>query len=172
MMDSMEPFNSADLARIQRCETQLRDFLEEVLRGVPPHFLSQYVIPGKWSALENLAHLARYHEVFQERLDQILLTTSPIFSRYRAEEDPEWEAWRTLPPTDVLAKLSSLRGQLLAKLKALHGTDFSRTAIHPKFGEMTISLWLEFFLVHEAHHLYLLLQHVRSFAQGRTPPSR
>jgi hypothetical protein len=168
----MESLNAADIARIQRCETQLRDFLDEVLRGVPPHSLSQPVIPGKWSVLENLAHLARYHEVFQERLDQMLLTRSPVFSRYRAEEDPAWETWRTLPATEVLTKLPSLRGQFLAKLKTLRADDFSRTGTHPKFGEMTLSLWLEFFLVHEAHHLYLVLQHVRGSVQTRGLPSR
>jgi hypothetical protein len=39
--------------------------------------------------------------------------------------------------------------------------DFARTGVHPKFGAMSLSLWLEFFLVHEAHHLYVVLQLVR-----------
>jgi hypothetical protein len=153
--------NAADSARLLRCESQLRDFLEEVLRGVPPDSLSKPMVPGKWSARENLAHIGRYHEVFLERLDQMLHAKSPAFSGYRAEDDPGWEPWRKLPPKEVLAKVSSLREQLLAKLVTLRADDFSRTGVHPKFGEMTVSLWLEFFLVHEGHHLYLVLQQVR-----------
>ena len=49
----------------------------------------------------------------------------------------------------------------MARLRSLSEEDFQRTGIHPKFGEMNLSLWLEFFLVHEAHHLYVVLQLVR-----------
>jgi hypothetical protein len=154
--------NHADSDRIHRCETQLSDFLQESLRGVPLPSLAPPRMPGKWSALENLAHLGRYHEVFLARLDQILREKAPSFSRYRAEEDPEWEAWRALSASEVLEKLKSLRAQLVLKLKSLREEDSLRTGIHPKFGEMTVSLWLEFFLVHEGHHLYVVLQQVRS----------
>jgi hypothetical protein len=162
--------NVSDGTRIQRFESQFRDFLEEVLRGVPLDSLSEPAIPGKWSALENLAHLGRYHEVFQERLDQMLQTKSPLLPRYRAEDDPLWETWRTLSASEVLAKVSSLRQQLLARLKTLQADDFLRVGVHPKFGEMTLSLWLEFFLVHEGHHLYVVLQQVRR--QSAFPKSR
>jgi len=120
--------NASDAARIQRLECQFRDFLEEALRGVPLDLLSEPAIPGKWSALENLAHLGRYREVFQERLDQMLRTKSPSFSRYRAEDDPLWEAWRKLTATEVLTKISSVREQILARLKTLQADDFLQTA--------------------------------------------
>ena len=61
----------------------------------------------------------------------------------------------------VLVRLSSMRIKLMAQLHSLSEEDFARTGIHPKFGEMNLSLWLEFFLVHEAHHLYVVLQLVR-----------
>jgi len=159
--------NVSDAARIQRLECQFRDFLEEGLRGVPLDLLPEPAIPSRWSALDNLAHLGRYHEVFQERLDQMLRTKSPTFSRYRAEDDPLWEAWRKLTATEVLTKISSLREQILARLKTLQADDFLRVGVHPKFGEMTVALWLEFFLLHEGHHLYVVLQQVRSLAGAR-----
>src|SRR5262249_16832805 len=147
---------------IHRCKTQMTGFLEETLRGIPSDSLSRQMIPGKWSALENLAHLGRYHEVFLERLEQMLGERVPTFARYRAEEDPRWEAWRSLPAVEVLSRLQSLRAQLERKLASLDENDFNKTGVHPKFGEMTVSLWLEFFLVHEGHHLYAVLQQVRS----------
>lgn len=151
-----------DSDRIHRCETQLRDFLGDSLRGIPLSALARPLIAGKWSALENLAHLGRYHEVSLQRIDQMLSETSPVLPRYRAEEDPEWPTWRAFSPDDVIARLGSLRMQLVTKLKSLEESDFCKTASHPRFGEMTLSLWLEFFLVHEGHHLYAVLQQVRS----------
>jgi len=147
--------------RLQRCETQLQDFLAEALRDVSIEALSVVKVPGKWSAHENLAHLARYHQVFLQRIDRMLAETSPAFLRYRAEEDSEWASWTGLPTQQVLVRLSSMRAKLMARLNALNNEDFQRTGIHPEFGEMNLNLWLEFFLVHEAHHLYLVLQQVR-----------
>lgn len=156
--------NTSTASRLQRCETQLQDFLSEVLRGVPPETLSERVNPDKWSAHENLGHLARYHQVFLQRIDRILNEQKPAFGRYRAEEDPEWPRWQNMPAPQLLANLSSLRTKLMARLRSLSDEDFSRTGTHPKFGEMSLALWLEFFLVHEGHHLLAVLQLARTAA--------
>lgn len=152
---------NSNSSRLQRCETQLQDFLAVTLSGVSVETLSANVVPGKWSAHEQLAHLARYHQVFLQRIDRILAEQAPEFSRYRAENDPEWVAWTSLPTPQVLVRISSMRAKLMARLRSLSEEDFERTGVHPTFGEMSLSLWLEFFLVHEAHHLYVILQLVR-----------
>ena len=154
--------SNANSSRLQRCETQLQDFLAEALRDVPLENLSAATVPGKWSAHHQLAHLARYHQIFLERIDRILREPLPTFPRYRAEEDLEWPRWQSMPAQQILANLSSLRTKLMARLRSLSEEDFQRTGIHPKFGEMNLALWLEFFLVHEAHHLYAVLQLVRN----------
>lgn len=153
--------NSAQ-SRLHRCETQLQDFLAIALTGVPFESLKATVVPGKWSAHEQLAHIARYHQIFLQRIDRILNEQAPEFPRYRAEEDPDWPAWSGLPTPQLLVRISSMRAELMARLRSMSEEDFERTGVHPKFGAMSLSLWLEFFLVHEAHHLYVVLQLVRS----------
>jgi hypothetical protein len=152
---------NSNSARLQRCETQLHDFLAAALHTVPADSLSVRAVPDKWSAQENLAHLARYHQVFLQRIDRILAGQAPEFPRYRAEDDPEWSSWSGMPVQTLLARLSSMRAKLMARLQSLGEDDFKKTGIHPVFGAMELSLWLEFFLVHEAHHLYVVLQQVR-----------
>ncbi len=152
----------ADLLRIQRCENQLHDFMEDVLHGIASDSLSKRTIEGKWSALEHLAHLGRYHEIFLDRLGQMLTVENPEFARYRAEDDPGWELWRALRPDQVTMRITALRQQLLRQLKSLTESDFVKTGEHPRFGCMTISVWIEFFLVHEGHHLYFVLQQART----------
>jgi DinB superfamily len=156
---------NSNSSRLQRCETQLQDFLAEALRGVAPGTLSRRAIPEKWSAAENLAHLARYHQIFLERVERILAEQSPSFRGYRAEEDSEWPRWSSMQPQEVLANLSSLRTKLMARLRPLNESDFERTGIHSKFGEMTLALWLEFFLVHEGHHLNVVLNQRKIWLQ-------
>jgi uncharacterized damage-inducible protein DinB len=152
---------NSNLTRLQRCETQLQDFLTVALSGVPPEELAAKTVPGKWSAQEQLAHLARYHQIFLQRIERILSEQTPEFPRYRAEDDPEWITWTSMPAQQVLVRLSSMRIKLMAQLRSLSEEDFERTGVHPKFGKMSLSLWLEFFLVHEAHHLYVVLQLVK-----------
>jgi len=116
---------------------------------------------GKWSARENLAHLGRYHEVFLERLSRILGEDRPQFGRYRAENDEDWPSWSSLPVDLLLARIRQLRVDVLRKVSALSAEGLARTGIHPVLGEMDVSLWLEFFLLHEAHHLYAILFRLR-----------
>jgi uncharacterized damage-inducible protein DinB len=153
---------NSNSTRLQRCETQLQDFFAVTLSGVSAETLSARPITDKWSAHEQLAHLARYQQIFLQRIDRILAEQVPEFPRYRAEDDPEWPAWRDLPTQQLLVRISSMRAKLMARLRSLIEDDFRRTGVHPKFGAMSLSLWLEFFLVHEAHHLYVVLQLVRN----------
>jgi uncharacterized damage-inducible protein DinB len=148
-------------SRLQRCETQLQDFLAVTLTGVSIETLSRNVVPGKWSVHNQLAHLARYHQIFLKRIERILAEQAPQFPRYRAEDDPEWPAWTGLPTAQLLVRISSMRAKLMARLRSLSEEDFERTGVHPKFGKMSLSMWLEFFLVHEGHHLYVVLQLIR-----------
>jgi hypothetical protein len=113
---------------------------------------------GKWSALLNLAHVARHHEVMRERLDRILAGDNPTLARYRETEDPAWTEWQSLPAEEVLARLQQRRDALVAWAAALTGEQVLCTGVHSTFGTMDVPRWLEFFLVHEAHHLYVVLQ--------------
>jgi hypothetical protein len=135
--------------------------MAEALQGVPIDALSMITVPGKWSAHEQFAHLARYHQIFLQRIERMLTEQSPQFPRYNTDDDPDWPAWAGLTTQQLLVRLSSMRTKLMARLRSLNEEDFRRTGIHPKFGEMSLALWLEFFLVHEAHHLYMVLQLVK-----------
>ena len=151
-----------------RLESQLEDGLRFILAAGSRGALTARPEPGKWSALENLAHLARHHEVLLERIDRILAEDRPQLDRYRAENDPGWPAWADRDVDDVVARLSELRRRLVTRLAAASPAEMARTAVHPRFGEMTLAGWTEFFLLHEAHHLYVALGRMAAAAQA--PP--
>ena len=120
---------------------------------------------GGWTAHEHLAHLGRYHEIFLSRAARILAEANPALPRYRAEEDPEWESWRVLSTPEVLSRMRSLRTELVMKLSACSDDQFQRTGVHPRFGALALEQWLEFFLVHEGHHLYTIFGLLRNMSQ-------
>lgn len=141
---------------ILRLESQL-DVLPMLLRGAPPEAILARPASGEWSAHENLAHLARHHAVLVERLHRILAESSPPLGRYRAEEDPAWPEWAHLSTAEVLERLETLRTEIVRIVKGLSEAEASRIGVHPLFGGMTVAGWVEFFLLHEAHHLYVVM---------------
>jgi uncharacterized damage-inducible protein DinB len=143
-----------------RLQTQL-ECLPILLAGIRDDALDHKTASNQWSAQQNLAHLARYHEVFLERMQRIRREDQPLLPRYRAEDDPDWPRWTALLAPEVLARLRALRSELVQQAAQLTDSEWSRIGLHARFGPLTLVQWLEFFLLHEAHHLLLVLQRVR-----------
>ena len=151
------PLSPSSAARLA---TQL-DVLPALLEGHAPEALQRRTRTGKWSVQENLAHLARHHDVVLDRVRRILAEEKPTLPRYAAEEDQEWPDWAALSTHEVLIRLRALRTELTVLVSGLPDEALARTAVHPSLGEMALPLWIEFFLLHEAHHLYLVMKRAR-----------
>ncbi|HET7291623.1 MAG TPA: DinB family protein [Vicinamibacteria bacterium] len=147
-------------ALLVRLRSQL-DALPLVLGDASEERLRRRPTSGAWSAHENLAHLARHHEVMIERIERILREDRPALARYRAEEDPRWAEWAARGSGEVLTGLRGLRARLVAAVEALDAEEAGRVGVHSSFGPLRLSEWLEFFLIHEGHHLYVALTRAR-----------
>lgn len=143
-----------------RLRTQL-DCLATLLADGAQDALEHKRLPGKWSGRENLAHLARYQNVFLTRLERIRTEDRPILPAYRAENDAEWTWWASRPAAEIFDNLRIGREELIRRLKDFSESELARSGIHSRLGEMSLLLWLEFFLLHEAHHLLAVLQQTR-----------
>lgn len=133
------------------------DALDLLLEGASPTTLIWRPERDQWSAHENLAHLARHHQLMLDRLQRIVAEDKPQLGRYRAEDDPEWPAWAALSTNEVMGQLRALRRKIIEWSERCSDQDLDRIGVHPLFGEMTVAHWLEFFLLHEAHHLYVVM---------------
>jgi DinB superfamily len=120
--------------------------------------LNRHPAPGKWSAQDNIAHLAKYQPVFIDRMNLILIQDNPVFERYTAESDPDFEAWRAKPTATLLKTLETDRQHLLDLITSLDEEQLHRIGVHKRFGKLSIIDWTEFFLLHEAHHLFTIFQ--------------
>jgi len=129
--------------------------------------LNQHIIRGKWSIHENIAHLAKYQPVFIDRIRKILAMDEPEFGIYKAEEDEEFEIYCAFTTYELLKKISSDREIIFHLITHLPADKLERTGSHPKYGKLTVLEWTEFFLLHEAHHLYSIFQLAHSDKIGR-----
>ncbi len=157
---------TAELLRV-RLAGQL-DALQWVVSSAPAERLTRRPQPDKWSAREHVAHLACYQQRFLERLRTILKTHRPEFQRYRAEEDLDWPQWQGLTTKQAHERLNTLRRELVALVASLSDSQLERVGLHPVFGALTIPQWIDFFLFHEAHHVYMVM----TLAWRREPSAR
>jgi hypothetical protein len=144
------PLSPSALTRLQHQHQTVR----ELIAGRSEHQLKHIVNPGKWSAFDNIAHLACYQPVFLLRLERIQTEDSPVFDRYIAEMDPAFPDYQQRPLANLLTSIDTQRGMIINKLQGMNETELKRTATHPRYGLLDIAQWTEFFLLHEAHHLY------------------
>jgi len=130
----------------------------EIVKHLDEQRLNQQPEPGKWSIKDNIAHLVSYQPVFIGRVHQMLKGDTPVFSAYRADDEADFIEAQGWPLTDLLNKLNGNRRQILELLTNLPDEQLSLKGTHPKYGTLTIPEWTEFFLLHEAHHLFTMFR--------------
>jgi hypothetical protein len=141
------------------CRLKLQhETISEIIFDLDEQQLFKKLQPDKWNIHDNIAHLTRYQLVFIERINKILSTGNPSFGRYKAEDDPEFEGWRTRPTKDLIKQIELNRQDILQLIEGISETELNKTGTHPVYGNLNILKWIEFFLLHEAHHLLTIFQ--------------
>ncbi len=134
------------------------DAIDAIIQDMDERRVMAQLEPGKWSIHDNIAHLAKYQPVFQERINAILHLNNPIFNAYLAEYDPEFEAWRGWNTARLIERLNSDRHEIFEFITGLAEEELDRVGIHKKRGGLNVVQWTEFFVLHEAHHVRTIFQ--------------
>jgi len=132
--------------------------LIELIDGLSDEQIRRYVILGKWSIFENIVHLTTYQHTFINRVKQILKENNPSFPRYTAETDPLFHNNCAKSSREIIQDLLSARKEMAAGILSFQEKDYSKTGQHPAYGKMNLIQWLNFFLLHEAHHLFTIFK--------------
>jgi hypothetical protein len=132
--------------------------IKEIIEDKSKERINHHPAPGKWSIYDNITHLAKYQPVFIARINSVLNENAPVFTRYKAEDDPEFEVWRAWSTDKLIERIAIDRERILELIGKLSPEQLKRIGVHKKFSNLTITMWLEFFLLHEAHHMYTIFQ--------------
>ncbi len=132
--------------------------LDISLHGLTEEQVKLKPLPDKWSIFENLAHLARYHKVFKERVGLITGPGTPVFQPYKADNDPAFFEWQKKPYGQLMDDFYTDRAELNKQLAALTEEQLQGTARHPMYGLLNMEGWTEMFLLHEAHHFFTIIK--------------
>ncbi len=132
--------------------------LVDIIDGLTEEQIRRNIIPGKWSIFENIVHLQTYQHVFCDRLKLILEQENTSFARYSGDSDPLFLDNCHLSMREVMQDYISVRKEMGSRSLAIPEKELEKTGSHPVFGQMTITQWLNFFLLHEAHHLFTIFK--------------
>lgn len=144
------PLSSSIATRLHYQHKSIVDMID----GLSDEMVRRQVITGKWSVFENLVHLQTYQHTFLTRMRELAAGNNPVFARYTAEADPLFHDNCSKSIREIIKDLLSIRKNMLGELSALGELDLVKTAVHPVFGKMDLAQWLDFFLLHEAHHMF------------------
>lgn len=107
--------------------------------------------PGKWSAIEILAHLADCEIVFAFRLRQTLAEDGPTIQPFDQEK---WASgYKGIQPGPALAVFNSVRRWNLHLIQNALPAAANRTVTHPERGTMTFQTIVETMAGHDLNHL-------------------
>lgn len=130
----------------------------EMTGHVSDDVLRQEVQPGKWSALDNIAHLAVFQPIFQRRLQRVADEQMPLFEPYVWQEDELFARYRALSNRELLAQYRHDREAFIRFVEGLKEGDFRRQGRHQAYGALNAGQLIEAFLLHEAHHLFTIFR--------------
>jgi uncharacterized damage-inducible protein DinB len=130
--------------------------LRQAVAGLSREQLQARPIPGKWSTLELVAHLADFEPVYVDRMKRIIAQHEPtlfggdpdLFASKLAYHDRDIE--------EELAVIDACRAHMTRILRTLPSEAFERRGIHSENGPMTLEKILSNIANHIPHHLPFL----------------
>jgi uncharacterized damage-inducible protein DinB len=140
-----------------RLEYQHKSLLD-IMEGLSDEQIRKQVHSGKWSIFENIVHLQTYQHAFMARVRKILDEETPVFTAYTAEADPLFHDNCSKSSREVMQDLLTIRKELSNGILSFKETDLAKEGQHPAYGKMNLLQWLNFFLLHEAHHLFTIFK--------------
>jgi hypothetical protein len=119
-------------------------------------------IPGKWSVLEVICHLADTDSNIAHRLKRVLSEERPMFERVKPDLMLAALAYHDRDAEEELALIDFTRRQIGRILNASPPEAWERTGIVGDRGDKTVSQMLNGAIQHVAHHLSFIVEKRRA----------
>jgi hypothetical protein len=145
--------------------------IKDLVTKLSDHELDEEIFSGKWTIRQQLAHLVRYQEIFFERVQTIMNSFNAVFSPYIADDDEGFLKASKLSAPQLINDLHVGRQIIIDFYLNLNSGELYRKGRHTQLGNFSIALWAEFFLLHEAHHIYFIFQMSNQLGSKENSPS-
>lgn len=140
-------------------EGLIRDYLEgphdlrRAVAGLSSEQLRARPIPGRWSVLEVVCHLADSEQAWCHRMKRTIAEDRPLLIGYDETRFAASLAYHDHDVEEDLALFELLREQMARVLRLVPAAAWARPAIHSQYGLMTLEDQVRTEVEHVSHHL-------------------
>jgi len=136
--------------------------LRRAVFGMKDDQLRARPVPGKWSTLEVVCHLADFDPILADRMKRVIAEDQP---KLLGADENRFAARLAYHDRDIgeeLVILEATRSQMARILKTLKPEDFQRVGVHSEKGPRTLEQLLTTAINHIPHHLKFIQEKRRA----------
>ena len=126
---------------------------DQLTKKLDPGTLRRKPAPDKWSALEVICHLRDIERLWADRLVKVAFSERPAFYTFDVSALAAQKEYNAQDPATSLKEFARLRDDNLCLLRALPASEWTRTGLHPKYGELSIERIVDIMVDHDRGHV-------------------
>lgn len=127
--------------------------LRNAIAGMTREQLAAHPVPGKWSTLEVICHIADFEPVYADRMKRVIAEDNPLLLSGDPDVFQARLAYSARDAAEELTLIETVRNQMARILSTLPEQDFARTGKHSIDGPLSLAVLLERITNHIPHHL-------------------
>lgn len=127
--------------------------LRDTVAGMSEEQLKARPVPGRWSPLEVLCHLADSDGVYAERMKRVVAEDEPTLRSMNPDGWLPRLAYHHRDADEELRLIEITRRQMARILRSLAPADFQRAGHHSQDGRLTLEELLRRVTIHIPHHI-------------------
>ena len=127
--------------------------LRAAVAGMSHEQLIARPIPGKWSTLEVVAHIADFEPIMADRIKRVISLDNPTLLAADENLFAEHLFYLERNIDEELAVVDAIRTSTARTLRQLSADSLSRIGTHSEAGELTLDRLIQRATNHITHHL-------------------
>lgn len=144
--------------------------LRNAIAGMTREQLTARPVPGKWSTLEVICHVADFETVYADRMKRVIAEDNPLLLSGDPDKFQARLAYSARDAAEELTLIETVRNQMARILSTLPDQDFARTGKHSTDGPLSLAVLLERITSHIPHHLRFIEEKRRALGLPASSP--
>ncbi len=140
--------------------------LRAAVKGMTREQVTARPVPGKWSTLEAVTHIADFEPVFADRMKRVIALDKPLLFVADENEFVKHLAYEHRDIEEELALVEATRKELARILRHIPESALQRAGVHNEKGLVTLEQLLAGATRHLAHHLTFIVEKRKALGIG------
>ena len=137
-------------------------FLRQAVAGMTREQLTARPVPGKWSTLEVVCHLADSDQCYAHRMKRVIAEDKPLLIGYDETRFNASLGYHGLELEEQLSLVEITRRQMAHVLRGVPAEAFRRTGVHSEAGLVTLEQLVQIEIDHIPHHVKFVTEKRRA----------